>query len=256
MLPAHKLSFLIVLALFHGITTISACEPPRERWTKDDIFRELRKSTEMLLDTDFGKSQAVNLQGILKNAQYLEKELNKQPDILKEPSQFLQMYLLQLTTDAWQMRGLADAVTKTPPDTVHGSQIISDVTNDIFAKAQYGQSGDFSQLMAVYGGEHPTPTPGETLRNPFSGVNVKIVTLDKNGNEVRNCEVWFCLKGVLPYKDRYVRFDKLSSPSSQVLPPGNYVIWTRKDLLDGPQAFVQDVGEDGSQEREIHVRTP
>jgi hypothetical protein len=82
---AHKISLFIVLTLFSGITTICASEPPREPWTKDDIFGELRKNTEKLLDTDFGKSEAVNLQGILKSAQYIEKELNKRPYILKQP---------------------------------------------------------------------------------------------------------------------------------------------------------------------------
>ena len=112
---------------------------------------------------------------------------------------------------------------------------LADVHSDLSAKMSYAE-------------KNPS--------DPFGVVTVKVTTRDKDGNEVSNCEVWYCLKGYVNYPDRHFRFDQLSSPTSHPLHPGNYVMWTRKGLVDGPQMPAKDVGSDGRTERSIDLTTP
>jgi hypothetical protein len=96
----------------------------------------------------------------------------------------------------------------------------------------------------------------KTLYNAvYNGVTVRVRTL-KDGREVQGCEVWYTLKAFKDYKDKYMRFDRLSSPTSAVLAPGNYLIWAHTSLGDGPKKMLLDLGIDGRDERDIDILAP
>ena len=89
----------------------------------------------------------------------------------------------------------------------------------------------------------------------ISPVTVRVRTHNKDGLEVSGCEVWFVPRGLLDYKDRYSRFDRVSSPTSAELPPGNYLIWTHTTAGDGRKISIS-VGAQGENEQDIDIPAP
>jgi hypothetical protein len=59
-------------------------------------------------------------------------------------------------------------------------------------------------------------------------IDVIVETL-KDGQEKGDYEIWYVSKGWADEKSHYQRFDSLSTPAIMNLPPGNYLIWTRKN---------------------------
>ncbi len=64
--------------------------------------------------------------------------------------------------------------------------------------------------------------------DPFSTISVTVRTL-QNQQEAKGCEVWYVGIGWADLSDMYQRFPSLSSPTKEVLAPGNYAMWTKKD---------------------------
>jgi len=85
-------------------------------------------------------------------------------------------------------------------------------------------------------------------------VEVKANTVDDNGNEIQKCFVWYT-----PYlKDddqHKTKFDKLSTPTTDLVPPGKWNIWTEKDGKQGPKSPFS-CGDDGRDKREIDILAP
>jgi CRISPR/Cas system-associated endoribonuclease Cas2 len=85
-------------------------------------------------------------------------------------------------------------------------------------------------------------------------VEVKVNTRDNNGQEISNCLVWYT-----PYlKDddqHKTKFDKFSTPTTDLMPPAKYNIWTEKDGKQGPKSPFS-CGDDGRDKREIDILAP
>jgi hypothetical protein len=85
-------------------------------------------------------------------------------------------------------------------------------------------------------------------------VKVKINTIDEQGKEIQHCIVWYVpfLKDDDQHK---TRFDRLSTPTTDLIPPGKWKIWTEKDTKMGPKTPFY-CGDDGRNEREIDIFSP
>lgn len=86
-------------------------------------------------------------------------------------------------------------------------------------------------------------------------VNVKVNTINEQGEEIPNCIVWyapFLLKDDEKYK---LKFDRLSTPTTDLIPAGKWAIWTEKDGKLGPKSPFH-CGDDGRREREIDIFSP
>jgi len=85
-------------------------------------------------------------------------------------------------------------------------------------------------------------------------VEVKVNTVDDNGKEIQKCFVWYT-----PYlKDddqHKTKFDKLSTPTTDFMPPAKWNIWTEKDGKRGPKSPFS-CGDDGRDKREIDILAP
>ncbi|MDA2937385.1 hypothetical protein MYX75_03870 [Acidobacteria bacterium AH-259-A15] len=85
-------------------------------------------------------------------------------------------------------------------------------------------------------------------------VNVKVHTLDDQGQGVHNCKVWY-----VPYlKDddqHKIKFDRLSTPTTDFIPPGKWKIWSERGGKEGVKTpFL--CGDDGRDNREIDIPAP
>ena len=86
-------------------------------------------------------------------------------------------------------------------------------------------------------------------------VKVTVNTINKQREEIPNCIVWyapFLLKDDERYK---IRFDRLSTPTTYLIPAGKWAIWTEKDGKLGRKDPFH-CGDDGQSEREIDIFSP
>ena len=86
-------------------------------------------------------------------------------------------------------------------------------------------------------------------------VTVTVNTINKQGEEIYNCIVWyapFLLKDDERYK---IRFDRFSTPTTDSIPAGKWAIWTEKDGKFGRKDPFH-CGDDGQSEREIDIFSP
>jgi hypothetical protein len=93
--------------------------------------------------------------------------------------------------------------------------------------------------------------------NPYGPVTVRVHTRNKDGLEVSGCEVLYAPLAFEDQPDHYTLFTRLGSPASEVLAPGNWVIWARSSSTgrDGPKKTVP-VGLDGRNEEDIVIGAP
>jgi hypothetical protein len=231
-------SMLVLCAIMWlpGVATVFGGGPPTEPWKEEEIYNKLTLTAAELSGTNFGKSHAVagNLDEIKEFAKILPTLFDP-----VEPGQRNHLefeYLLALTVDAWEMENVVTSVRDNGlSDSDRLSEQISDVRDDLAFK--YGNAA-FHGLVG--GGDNR----GDTSAHYYSGesISVEVTTRDKDGKEVQNCEVWFCLKGLLNYKDRYDHFDRPSSPTTRSLLPGNYVFWTQMGSAEGARVPLKDFG--------------
>ena len=85
-------------------------------------------------------------------------------------------------------------------------------------------------------------------------VEVKVNTVDDNGNEIQKCFVWYTpyLKDDAQHK---TKFDKMSTPTTDLVPPGKWNFWAEKDGKQG-QKTPFSCGDDGLPKREIDILAP
>jgi hypothetical protein len=83
----------------------------------------------------------------------------------------------------------------------------------------------------------------------FTSVKIKVTTRNNLKKEISGYEVWFSPKVLFDENHQDAHFDRPSSPTDYALPPGNYVIWTRRGSAQGPIKQCKDVGRDGLSER-------
>jgi hypothetical protein len=72
---------------------------------------------------------------------------------------------------------------------------------------------------------------------PFKNIPFAAKTIDGN-NEVSGCEVWYVQTAWEDTERRYLRFPRVSSPTSHELPPGWYSMWTRREGREGQRKPV------------------
>ena len=85
-------------------------------------------------------------------------------------------------------------------------------------------------------------------------VEVKVNTINEQGEEIPHCTVWYApfLKDDEQHK---MKFDKLSTPTTDLIPAGKWLIWTENDgRLASKTPFL--CGYDGRSEREIDILSP
>jgi len=85
-------------------------------------------------------------------------------------------------------------------------------------------------------------------------VTVTVNTINEQGEEIPHCIVWYApfLKDDEQHK---MKFDRLSTPTTDLIPAGKWIIWTEKDgRLGRKTPFL--CGDDGRREREIDIFSP
>lgn len=85
-------------------------------------------------------------------------------------------------------------------------------------------------------------------------VMVTVNTVNEQGKEIPHCIVWYApfLKNDEQHK---LKFDRLSTPTTDSIPAGKWVIWTEKEGKLGTKSpFL--CGDDGRREREIDIFSP
>ena len=92
---------------------------------------------------------------------------------------------------------------------------------------------------------------GKNPSDPFTPVKIKVTTRDRLKREATGYEVWFAPKVLFEESHQYFRFERPSSPTVYLLPPGNYAFWSRGGSVQGPIRYCRDVGIDGLTERSV-----
>lgn len=85
-------------------------------------------------------------------------------------------------------------------------------------------------------------------------VEVKVNTINEQGEDIPHCTVWYTpfLKDDEQHK---MKFDKLSTPTTDLIPAGKWLIWTENNgRLGSKTPFL--CGYDGRSEREIDILSP
>jgi len=86
-------------------------------------------------------------------------------------------------------------------------------------------------------------------------VKVKVNTVNRQGEDINNCIVWYAPL-LLKDDERYkVRFDRLSTPTTDLIPAGIWAIWAEKDGKLGRKNPFH-CGDDGQSERETDIFIP
>ena len=85
-------------------------------------------------------------------------------------------------------------------------------------------------------------------------VEVKVNTINEQGEDINNCTVWY-----VPFTkdddEHKLKFDQTSTPTTDIIPAGKWLIWTEKGGKLGPKVpFL--CGDDGRFEREIDIFSP
>ena len=85
-------------------------------------------------------------------------------------------------------------------------------------------------------------------------VEVKVNTINEQGEDINNCTVWY-----VPFTkdddEHKLKFDQTSTPTTDIIPAGKWLIWTEKGGKLGPKVpFL--CGDDGRREREIDIFSP
>jgi hypothetical protein len=235
---------LLSIALMSSAGIIKGDEPPARNQLPEQgtVTHDIIENASSLSKTDFGKIEpaASDLASISWNAEYFKRIWPADE------------YLYGLAVDNWQLRQIATAIQqKSKPDFEQWAEQIADVRDDVSAKVHLILKRHKGVIALSPDGWIPAPT--HELVNYT--VKVTATTLDKDGKEVSNYEVWFCLKGLINYKDRYDRYDRLSSPTERKMAPGNYVFWARKGSDEGAKVVIKGIGYDG-QDRKIDLPTP
>jgi hypothetical protein len=110
------------------------------------------------------------------------------------------------------------------------TQILDDVSSDLSDKVSFAE-------------KNPS--------DPFTPVKIKVTTRDRLKREATGYEVWFAPKVLFEEVRQYFRFERPSSPTDYLLPPGNYALWSRGGSVQGPIRYCKDVGIDGLTERSV-----
>jgi erythritol transport system substrate-binding protein len=207
---------------------------PDSPWPTVKIFGSLQANATRLIASRLTEQPEAktNLRVIQDSGNYLEGRIKKEK---VGPSS---EYLYGLTVDAWELANAAIAAFVLGPGAAGWEQLAANV--------QQIASSVRSKV------ERAERNPAD----PFAKVAVKVVTKDTSNAEVLGLDVTYCLKGLMPYPDRYHSFDHFSSPTTQGIPPGNYEIWASRAGKKGAYKDVDDVGGDGESEKSIDVAAP
>jgi len=85
-------------------------------------------------------------------------------------------------------------------------------------------------------------------------VEVKVNTINKRGEDINNCTVWY-VHFIKDDDEHKLKFDRLSTPTTDMIPAGKWLIWTEKEgKLGSKVPFL--CGDDGRREREIDIFSP
>jgi hypothetical protein len=237
---AFFLSFVLAILCEAGSTLADdrKLPDPKHPPVQEQVYRELSDNTEFLLKTDFGEQETANshLQKISRSLTFFGS------------FKFSADYRYGLAVDSWQLGQIADAIRDHTAAQPKWIDVLGDVADDLHAKISFASL--FIPKKGI--GEAPTPAPAVNIDQ---GVFVTASTLDKDRHEISGYEVWFCLKGLIDYPDRYDHFDLLSSPTKREMAAGNYVFWTQKGSELGSRVIVKGIG-DGDPKRCIDLPIP
>jgi hypothetical protein len=74
----------------------------------------------------------------------------------------------------------------------------------------------------------------------------------KGGRPVPDCQVYYAPR---MHQSESIKFDKDSTPTTDRVSPGSWLLWARKDGTDGVKERF-DCGDDGEPKRVVHVQAP
>lgn len=259
LLPALLVFFFGVRVSFGGGNDPPS---PKEVPSFDNIYDALVKNNTFLLKSEFGKE---NL-----DVQSIGEWLWVFRSFRRESARFSEEYQYGLAVDSWQLGTVADDIRQNPRvSKKEWTAAITDVALDLNVKRINAERSDgIAEWESVPARDpwrptypplpappQPSPHPPQPREYCDTPDRVTVRTTDRDGKEVSNYEVWYCLKGLINYKDRYNRFDQLSSPSSCLMAAGNYVFWTQKGSAQGSMVVINGIGAD-IEDRNIDLPTP
>ena len=86
---------------------------------------------------------------------------------------------------------------------------------------------DVAQVRAINEDLQIKRTHAESRPNaPFESIKINVHT-KKNGQETGVYQIWWVQNSYKDKADKYQTFDTFSSPTSRLLPPGKYWMWTK-----------------------------
>jgi hypothetical protein len=125
-------------------------------------------------------------------------------------------------------------------------EILEEVHADLVTKTSCAKA---RMAARGFGADMPDGDSTGAKPGPFDDINVNVRT------GVDSCHVWYVLAGWWDTESRFQRFDRLSTPTSQKMTPGNYRIWTSKGDRKGEMLRVS-LGSNGEFNREFDLGAP
>lgn len=226
-------SFLFLLTVF----TINYSQIPTEQQAQvnavfgsfDSSLADLRRRLGKKPPRGTKAEIAQSLESISENVEFLKK-------VMMTPGRpILKEYLEGVAADAELLQELAAQNPRTAPELKALNVELKEVASDLTLKITGPRSG------------------GEIVRL------VEVFVHARKGTEtVGGYQVIYVSRAQLRNKTYYKPFDRLtdpSNPTSMKLPPGNYIIWLKKDMQETKQQPAS-VGENQESKKTIDVPVP
>lgn len=228
-MPVWKLFGMSLLLLCTSNLAV-AQESLKKDSVDNKIFESIIKSASTLNIT-LGPSHSPSkrkLNDIQSNAKFLQDLFASTGE-----SQLPPVYAQSLSLDA---KILVRLVKETRDRKYHKSEVYADVQN---------VAVDLSIKVA-----HIKYSRGGAIKN------IQVVVHTKRADqEVTGYEVWYVPKGWASEQSAFIRFDRVSSPTSMDLAPGNYFIWLQSGQTKTSRLPVK-LGGDGKSRRDIDLIVP
>jgi hypothetical protein len=136
-------------------------------------------------------------------------------------------------------------VTTLKYDTEAIQRFVRSINNKRIASSTYWDlSNAFSDLRAK----------ATLVQDGKQQVKVTVNTIDEENRDINGCVVWYApfIKDDDQHK---VKFDRFSTPTTDWIPAGKWIVWTTKGEKQGPKSPLY-IGSDGRGEREIDILAP
>jgi hypothetical protein len=101
-------------------------------------------------------------------------------------------------------------------------------------------------------------TKADNCRHSVDGlgreIKVEVRTM-RGSKEIDGFQVWYCPKGLYNLKRAHYQFSRHSSPTTEILAPGNYYFWLEKEQTES-EPVPKRIGGEGEQKWEMDLAAP